>query len=278
MSAREQAWLVLCLIDGLGSGVLMRLITHFDGDASAVLRADESTLRAVQGIGAVLASRIRAVDAAEMMQQVAAWRRRGIQLLLSDDQFYPRRLHGLPDAPSVIFVMGSVQTLATFRPLTCAIVGTRTPSAAGMAASARLAETHARMGETIVSGLALGIDAHGHTAALNARGTTAAVLGGSLLNIYPPQNQTLAARILHESSGVLLSETRPDLTVRADRLVARNRLIAALSDTIIVVESNEDGGAMHVARWAHKLDRALYTVDLPASGNQRMIEAGVAVT
>ena len=123
-----------------------------------------------------------------------------------------------------------------------------------------------------------GIDAHGHTAALNARGTTAAVLGGSLLNIYPPQNQTLAARILHESSGVLLSETRPDLTVRADRLVARNRLIAALSDTIIVVESNEDGGAMHVARWAHKLDRALYTVDLPASGNQRMIEAGVAVT
>lgn len=275
MLNREQAWLALCLIEGLGSQVIENLLAHFGHDAAAVFRANAAALRRVSGIGPVLAGRITSADVPLMMQQVETWRASGITLLLRDDQAYPRRLHTLPNPPPVVFIQGSLDTLATFTPRTCAIVGTRTPSPQGVAAAAHLARERAEAGEVLISGLALGIDGQAHRAALDASTSTAAILGGGLLHLYPPAHVPLAERMLERASNVLLSETRPDQPVRVDRLVARNRLIAALADTVIVVESNEDGGALHAARWALQLERPVFTLDLPAAGNQQLIAQGV---
>ena len=133
----------------------------------------------------------------------------------------------------------------------------------------------ARAGCTIVSGMALGIDAAAHTSALEAGGHTVAVLGSGVLNIYPPRNRWLASRILE--SGALVSEAHPRLAPNAQRLVSRNRIISALSGAVIVIESDVDGGAMHTARFAREQGRKVYTFRLPASGNQQLMRNGAAV-
>ena len=123
--------------------------------------------------------------------------------------------------------------------------------------------------------LALGIDAAAHAAALAAGGTTIAVLGSGVLNIYPPKNRTIASRIV--DSGALVSEVHPALAPNAQRLVSRNRIISGLSQAVIMIESAADGGAMHTARFAMEQGRKVYTFRLPASGNGKLMRAGAAV-
>ncbi|MBE0689237.1 MAG: DNA-processing protein DprA, partial [Anaerolineae bacterium] len=153
-----------------------------------------------------------------------------------------------------------------------AIVGTRNPSEIALGAAQALAFEFARRGYVIVSGLALGIDRIAHMSALAAAGNTVAVLGGGVLNIYPPANKGLADAIC--GRGALLSESHPNAESKPAYLVARNRIISGLCSTLIVVETHADGGAMHAARWAHEHQRALYTLDLPATGNQQLIDQG----
>ncbi len=128
----------------------------------------------------------------------------------------------------------------------------------------------------MISGLALGIDGAAHLGALAyPPGITSAVLGSGVLTVYPPQHRTLAQAI--QGRGALLSETHPEAQPNAARLVARNRIISGLSEAIIVVQTEIDGGAMHAARRAFDQGRRVYTLASDASGNQALIDLGAVV-
>lgn len=266
----RSAWIALSLVERVGSKTLRALMTHFEGDLEAVFRADEADLRRIPGIGAKLAQNIRAVDLAHVETQLAEWQMQGVIVLTSDDDGYPASLRAVADAPPTLFVRG---TLPTKRAI--AIVGTRTPSEYAREMAYQIAVKLAERNCTVISGLARGIDTAAHLSALNVDGQTVGVLGSGVNKVYPPENQELAEHICKR--GALVSEVAPLEAPSSSRLVARNRIISGLSSAVIVVETGEDGGAMYAAKRAREQGRRVYTLDLPVSGNQKLMSEGVDV-
>lgn len=265
----DPAWVALSLIDHLGGKKLRALVTHFNGDLNAVLSADASALQRVPGIGPKIAAAIRAVDREAVAARIPRWQAAGVRIATLDDPAYPQALRALDDAPPTLFISGD------WRPplRAAALVGTRQPSPASRAAAETLAWALAERGVTLISGLALGIDAAAHLGALALpSGRTIAVLGSGVLNIYPPEHRALARAIA--ARGALLSEVDPQAAARTPALVARNRIISGLSDALVVIESAVDGGAMHAAARAFEQGRRVYALESPASGNRALIEAG----
>jgi DNA processing protein len=125
---------------------------------------------------------------------------------------------------------------------------------------------------TVVSGLALGIDAAAHQGALDAGGRTLAVLGCGVLRMYPPANLSLAESILKH--GSVLSEFHPESGVNAQNLVARNRVTSGLSCAVIVVQSGEDSGSMSTARRAWQQGRIVFAVTGGDQGCEALLEQG----
>jgi len=266
----DPAWIALSLVERVGGKTMRALLAHF-GSAQSVLKAESHELRRVPGIGATIAASICAADVSAVERDIPRWQAAGIQIITDNDPAYPTRLRALDDAPPTIFVRG-VWDEGLRKAEAVAIVGTRAPSEIALGAAEGLAFDLARHGYLIVSGLALGIDRKAHFSAIAAAGNTLAVLGGGVLNVYPPANKKLAETIC--AHGALLSETHPYAESKPASLVARNRIISGLCSALIVVETQIDGGAMHAARWAREQGRTLYTLDLPASGNQQLIDQG----
>ncbi len=255
----------------MGTRTFERLLAAF-GTPSEVLRAPDAALRRVPGVGAVLSAAIRAVDLSRVEDDIARWQAAGVTLLPRTSEDYPLPLTLLADAPPTLFALGKPPQ--AFWSDAVAIVGTRQPTAAALRAVNAFASRYAGSGYTVVSGLALGVDAAAHRAALNVRNArTAAVLGSGVLNVYPPSNRPLAEALVARS-GVLLCECSPDQSVSPQQLVARNRLITGLARFVLLIESSADGGAMHAVRFARQQGRSLYVCDLPASGNQQAIREG----
>jgi DNA processing protein len=264
MKRTDSAWVALSLLPHVGTKTLANLLDVY-GDAEAVLAADLDSLLQVKGIGRKIAESILAIKLEEIERDMAQWQKAGVQILPHYSPDYPRTLHEIPDYPPTLFLRGNLQEQAK----TAAIVGTRNPSQAAAYLARKLAKNLSEANFWIVSGLALGIDSIAHEAAMDR---TMAVLGGGVLNIYPPQHQKLAQNILNE--GAILSENHPLANSSAPRLVVRNRLISGLAQHLIVVETASDGGAMHAAHAAIAQGRRLYTFDLPASGNQQLLAEG----
>ncbi len=245
----------LWLTPGVGGRMYKVLVEHF-GSPAAVLAASESSLREVPGVGPKLA---RAIVGGEGRPEITAelelCRRHGIRLLTSDQPAYPHALKEIHDPPGVLFLRG---TLLPGDALAIAIVGTRHATHYGLRQAERLAGSLARAGLTIVSGLARGIDAAAHRAALAAGGRTIAVLAAGVLNIYPPEHQTLAEEIA--AQGALLSESPPDGQMLAGMFPQRNRLISGLSLGVIVVEAGDRSGALITARHALEQGREVFAV------------------
>lgn len=271
---RKTQWVALGLVPHLGAKTLRNLRGRFDDDLGAALAADEAKLLEVPGVGVKIARGIAGIDLAETTRDISIWEKQGIKVLTPlDKELYPAPLRGIPDYPLVLFVRGEWHPGLWREAM--AIVGTRTPSPKAESITWRLAANMARDGRAVVSGLALGIDAAAHDGAMRAGGASLAVLGSCLLHVYPPQNEDIAKRL--RQSGALISEVRPDLSTNAQRLVSRNRIISAMSSEVTVVESDEDGGAMHAARFAREQARPIYACDLPAAGNQMLIQQGAKV-
>lgn len=264
------AWVALSLSGAIGTKVLRGLTRHFGGRLSAALQADEATLRQVSGVGPKIAQGILAVDLAAVEAALATWQAQGIHAVPLDDPRYPPALRLLSDPPATLFCCGRMAL--DFRQAV-AVVGSRQASPDALDLARRLGFAVAEQGGLVVSGLALGVDTQAHLGALAVpQAQTVAVLGCGLFNLYPPANQGLANLI--QRHGVLMSELAPDAQVSNAGLVARNRIISGLSQAVIVVESTETGGAMYAARNAIKQGRQLYTLDLPASGNQALLRDG----
>lgn len=185
-------------------------------------------------------------------------KRQEIRFLASHAQEFPPLLREIPDAPLGLFVRGTI----TPTPLTMAVVGTRRPSLYGVQITKELVGALARMGVCIVSGLALGIDAVAHKAALAAGGTTIAVLAAGLDRIYPRFHTGLAEQIV-EGGGALLSELPPGTPALRHHFPIRNRLIAGMSHGTVVTEAPEKSGALLTAMLGLEYNRDIFAVPGP---------------
>jgi DNA processing protein len=186
---------------------------------------------------------------------------------------WPTELESIDHPPTELWLAGRTELLDR-RPRV-AVVGTRSPTPYGELQAARLAAFLARMGVTVVSGLARGIDGIAHRAALDAGGATLAVLGSGVDRPWPPGE--LAERMLSE--GCLLSEFPPGQAPRRHHFPWRNRLIAALAGAVVVVEAAHASGSLITARWAVDQGRAVFAipgrVDHPMSrGCHRLLREG----
>ena len=186
---------------------------------------------------------------------------------------WPRELDTIDSPPTSLWARGRVELLA--RQPRVALVGTRSPTPYGQRVAAEIAEFLARRGAVVVSGLARGIDACAHRAALEAGGATVAVLGSGVDRPWPADE--LAERVALE--GCLLSEYVPGQAPRRHHFPWRNRLIAGLSRAVIVVEAAHASGSLITARWAADQGRAVLAVpgriDQPmARGCHRLLKEG----
>jgi DNA processing protein len=162
---------------------------------------------------------------------------------------YLQILEPLAKCPKELYIMGD---LPEQRRVSVAIVGTRKPTAYGKEVTHQLAYSLAKRGVVIVSGLALGVDGLAHTAALEAGGTTIAVLANGLPRIYPAAHQHLARRIMNEG-GAVISEYEPDSAARGYQFLERNRLVSGLADAIVITEAAQRSGTLNTA--AHALEQ-----------------------
>ena len=194
-------------------------------------------------------------------------KRLGIKILLHDDAAYPEALRQIADPPFILFVRGD-ESLLTKRCLS--VVGTRRLSQRGKEAARSFASAAVLDGCNVVSGLAAGADTYAHLGALDAYydcaangrdlsglGRTIAVLPGAIDNIVPYTNKRLAAQIL-QSGGCLVSEYRPGSGTGKWQFIARNRVVAGLSEAVVVIEAPAGSGALITADFALEDGRDLF--------------------
>jgi DNA processing protein len=169
-----------------------------------------------------------------------------INTVVLKDKLFQQRLNKLADPPKSLYYTGVAPVYD--RPA-IAIVGSRKPTPYGEEMTYRLSYDLAKQGIVIISGLALGVDGIAHRAALDAGGITIAVLAGGVDQVYPHQHRTLAQKIL-ESGGTLISEYPPGTTCKQYQFIARNRIVAALADGLLVTEAAAKSGTLHTANFA----------------------------
>lgn len=207
--------------------------------------------------------------------ELTAGRRLGARLLLPGGPGYPTDLLEFSDAPPVLWARGQVDLLDRPR---VAVIGARNASSLGLRMARKLAEEMGRAGFAIVSGLARGIDAAAHDAALPTG--TIAVMAGGIEVIYPPENRDLADRLA--AGGLLLSELPPGTEPQARHFPQRNRIIAALSRATLVVEAAARSGSLLTARMALDYGREVMAVpghpmDARAAGCNMLIRDGATL-
>lgn len=174
---------------------------------------------------------------------------------------YPLPLKNLPQPPAAIYTLGTPLEQILNGPA-LAVVGSRKLSNYGRAVTEKLAAELAGLGVTIISGLALGVDGIAHQAALEAGGKTIAVLPCGLDQIYPRSHQYLARQIV-QRGGALVSEYAEGTAPQKHSFIARNRIIAALSQGVVITEAAEKSGSLHTARFA--LEQGLPVLAVPGN-------------
>ncbi len=199
-----------------------------------------------------------------------------VNLLTLSSSEYPEILRQIPDAPKQLYVMGNLQELLT-RPR-LSVVGSRRVSVYGRQVTGQLVREAARQGIVIISGLAFGVDAIAHQAALEAGGNTVAVLPCGLDRIYPTSHTALARAIL-AGGGALVSEYPPKSEPFKTNFIARNRIVSGLSDGVLITEAAAKSGTIHTANFALEQGRTVMSVpgniNSPLSeGTNNLIKSG----
>lgn len=242
------------LTKGVGSVTVNRLLRHF-GNSENIMSASEAELKEVKGlrsnqIRAVLESRSTNPRLELEMAEDA-----GVKIIAYDDPSFPRALLECNDPPYLLYVKGEMIARDNYA---VGIVGTRVASRYGCAQAQRFGNALAQAGFTIVSGLARGIDTYAHRGALHARGRTIAVVGCGLNHYYPPENRDLYTEI--SVSGAVISEFTMDTAPGRDTFPRRNRIIAGLSQGVLVVEAPERSGALITSRQAIEMGREVFAI------------------
>lgn len=210
----------------------------------------------------------------EVDETLAACRASGVVATGLDGAAYPPSLKHLPDPPPILFSRGDLSALAHPRVV---IVGSRRATAYGRRAASVLASSASRAGWSVLSGLALGVDGAAHRGALEAGGTTVAVLGSGPDRPTPRSHAAMAAELVRK--GCVLSEFPPGVPPRPHHFPRRNRILAALADRVVVVEAARRSGALITARLALELGREVWVVPSPifspvCEGTHLLLEDG----
>ena len=234
-------------LDGCGGARALLQVVETD-DATPPYGAEPLGSRAI--------ARLRAIDDRAAAHAIADLQRSGARVLTDADPEYPPSLRDLNDAPPLVYVRGNASAIGE---RAVAIVGSRAATAYGRTVAAELAAGFGALGACIVSGLARGIDAAAHKAALDAGAPTVAVVGSGLSALYPPYHSLLADDIV-AAGGAVLSEFPPMLPAHAHQFPMRNRIVAALSRATILVEAGTRSGALITARLADELGRRVFAI------------------
>lgn len=265
------AWVGLSLCEGIGGVKLRRLLNHF-GDVSAILSASADDLQTVKGIHEPIAHQIRGIQLDKLADDIQRWQSAQIRIITWESADYPTSLSNIPDAPPTLFIMGNPSIWKNQH--LYAIVGTRTPAPSIRDKTIRLSDSITQKGHIVMSGLAEGVDTAAHLGTfVNPDGRTIAILGSGLCHIYPKHNHALANAIL-ERDGALITEVAPDSQVSAWGLVGRNRIITAMSEALIVMQTSLEGGAMHAVKFARQQNKLIYADNNIATGNQAILADG----
>jgi DNA processing protein len=259
----------------IGSVRAGRLLAHF-GSMEAAWRAGAGQLRAAgidQGsVSSIIAEReaISPDDEIERLDKAA------VKAYTWEDPEYPARLKEIDDKPPVLYVRGD---LSPDDEVAVAVVGTRKATPYGRQAAEHFATDLAANGVTVVSGLARGIDAVAHRAAMAAGGRTLAVLACGLDIVYPPEHAKLAREIIDH--GALVSDYPLGMQPRSEFFPRRNRILSAVSLGVLVVEGGEGSGALITARYALDQNREVFAVpgsiySLGHRGANKLIRDGEA--
>ena len=246
------AWLRLTLVPGIGGERQRKLLAAF-GLPGAIFNASREALHAIVG---KWADALLDTDTTEAVEAALAWADQPSQHILTlGDPAYPAPLLEIPDPPTLLYVRGNP---ALLHQPGLAMVGSRNATPAGVKTAENFAKTLAEAGLSIVSGLALGIDAAAHRGALAAGGSTVAVIGTGPDRLYPARNRDLALSIVEK--GAIVSEFPLGTLALAHNFPRRNRIIAGLARGVLVVEAATESGSLITARLAGEQGREVFAI------------------
>lgn len=247
------AWVALSLIPELTGAAWRRLNARF----GAPERILDQPLPALEGVvgSATAQAIVKGPDPSRLRAAIAWSRAKDHAILTPDDERYPALLLETASAPPVLYAWGQLDLLQ--RPA-LAVVGSRNATAQGLRNAGAFARAVSTAGVCIVSGLAAGIDAAAHQAALEASGSTIAVLGNGVDVVYPRQHATLLDRIRRE--GLALSEFPLGTAPVAKHFPRRNRIISGLAKGCLVVEAAMGSGSLITARLAVEMGRDVFAI------------------
>lgn len=269
--------LALSLISGLGPKRVKLLVQTFE-DSSRIFKLSKTELRSVEGIGEASALSILAFNEWDKVDQILKETEQNkSQIITIADDFYPRLLKQIYDPPVLFWLKGNPEALSKTG---IGVIGTRNVTSYGRKMTEKLTSELAEKGLCIFSGLAHGVDAIAHKAALDAGASTVAVLGSGIDNLYPRENAKLANRIVKEGGAVITEfplGTNPD----AVNFPVRNRIVSGMSLGVLVIESGIKGGSMITADLALDQNREVFAVphsleNLLGTGCNYLIKTGAA--
>ena len=278
MTSRE-AYIALNMVDGVGP-IRVRALRDRFGEPQAILAASKTELMQVEGVGEEVARSITSwrekVDLDAELQRIE---KSGVRVVSRDDADYPKNLREIYDPPLVLYVKG---TLTERDALAIAVVGSRRTTLYGQDMARKLAFQLARVGVTVVSGLARGIDTAAHNGALQAKGRTVAVIGCGIDIVYPAENKKLADEIV-EKGGAVVTEFPFGVQPDRQNFPMRNRIISGWSLGVVVVEANLKSGALITANQAGEQGRQVFAVpgradSILSKGANKLIKDGAKLT
>jgi DNA processing protein len=254
--AEHAGWIRLMQTEGVGVEAARRLLSAF-GMPSAIFAADRDAMCAV--VTARIANAVLTPPSAMLqnnIERALAWAGEpGNRIVTLADADYPQALLNIADPPVLLYIKGRMELLAA---TSLAVVGSRNATVQGLQNSERFSDAASRAGLTIVSGLALGIDAAAHQGGLRGTGSTVAVIGTGIDVVYPARNRTLAHRLAEE--GCIVSEYPLGMPPIAGNFPRRNRIISGLARAVLVVEAAAQSGSLITARMAAEQGRDVFAI------------------
>lgn len=246
--------------------VTARNLISYCGSAEAVFSEKKHRLKKIPGVGETVIRNLNLdVALARAEEEMRYIREKDIQTHFYLDQTYPQRLTHMPSSPILLYTRGQIDLNAT---RIVAIVGTRSPTDYGKLMCRRIVEDLIPWNATVVSGLAYGIDIEAHRSAVEAGLSTIGVMGNGLGYVYPAVHRRTVGDMLE--NGGLLTEFEYLTKPEKDNFPARNRIVAALVDAVIVIESGRSGGSMITAEFANSYHRDVLA--LPGRVGDKMSE------
>lgn len=250
-------WVSLNRVLGIGPVRFRLLLNYFKGDLASAWRASKLELEHAGLDRKVIESFLRQRAKIEPALEVEKLQKEQVRVLTFNDPEYPALLKEIDCPPALLYVKGQLQSDDRFA---LAVVGTRNIDNYGQQVTEKLVADLIRGRVTIVSGLALGVDAVAHSTALDAGGRTLAVVACGLDIVYPRRNEKLAHRIAEDGQGALISEYPLGVMPESGNFPARNRIISGLAQGVLIVEAGIKSGALITARFALDQGREVFSV------------------